>query len=50
MRAPTAETAHTHALSYPGPRAAPGISTTEERSSVENLLLLCPSCHDYSVD
>ncbi len=42
---PTAETAHIHALSDAGPRADPGMST-EERNSVENLLLLCPSCHD----
>ncbi|MGV9353285.1 HNH endonuclease [Streptomyces misionensis] len=43
--APTAEVAHIRALSNGGPRAVPGLSI-EERNSIGNLILLCPSCHD----
>ncbi|MFB7577175.1 HNH endonuclease signature motif containing protein [Streptomyces sp. NPDC056165] len=43
--APTAEVAHIRALNNGGPRAVPGLSI-EERNSIDNLILLCPSCHD----
>lgn len=44
-RVPTAQIAHIRALSDGGPRAVSELSI-EERNSVGNLILLCPSCHD----
>ncbi|WKX16254.1 HNH endonuclease signature motif containing protein [Streptomyces sp. NL15-2K] len=43
--APTAEVAHIRALRNGGARAVPGLSI-EERNSIDNLILLCPQCHD----
>lgn len=44
-KSPTGHVAHMVALSDDGPRADSHISVSE-RNAVENLLLLCPSCHD----
>ena len=44
-KTPTAHVAHMVALSDHGPRADSGTSVSD-RNAVENLLLLCPSCHD----
>jgi len=44
-RLPTAETAHIRALHNGGTRAVPELSI-EERNSIGNLILLCPTCHD----
>jgi 5-methylcytosine-specific restriction endonuclease McrA len=42
---PTATVAHIVALEDGGPRADPTLSI-ERRNALENLLLLCPRCHD----
>ncbi|MFI6937422.1 HNH endonuclease [Streptomyces sp. NPDC050287] len=42
---PTSQIAHIVALSDRGPRAEPSMPS-EERNAVENLLQLCPTCHD----
>lgn len=41
---PTAEVAHIVALADDGPQAVPS-TPIERRNAVENLMLLCPSCH-----
>jgi|ERR1043165_2383784 hypothetical protein len=42
---PKGNAAHIVALSSSGPRADPSLSTTD-RNLVENLIMLCPNCHD----
>lgn len=42
---PRANVAHISALGDRGPRANGAVSV-DDRNSIENLLLLCPSCHD----